>query len=81
MDPGTSCRHSSRRALSPARTGPKDRRLRLYSQKEATRGHETLHPLGGPVHGQPMTYAVNGQQYVSMTIGNTLYTFGLDGDE
>jgi len=28
-----------------------------------------------------MTYAVNGQQYVSMTIGNTLYTFGLDGDE
>ena len=37
--------------------------------------------LGGPVHAQPMTYAVNGQQYVSMTIGNTLYTFGLDGEE
>ncbi|MDA1095146.1 MAG: PQQ-dependent dehydrogenase, methanol/ethanol family [Acidobacteria bacterium] len=33
--------------------------------------------LGGPVHAQPMTYAVNGQQYVTMTIGNTLYTFGL----
>ncbi len=37
--------------------------------------------LGGPVNAQPMSYAVNGQQYVSMTIGNTLYTFGLDGDD
>ena len=34
--------------------------------------------LGGPVHASPMTYAVNGQQYVTMTIGNVVYTFGLD---
>ena len=34
--------------------------------------------LGGPVNAQPMTYAVNGQQYVTMTVGNTVYTFGLD---
>jgi alcohol dehydrogenase (cytochrome c) len=34
--------------------------------------------LGGPVHAQPMTYAVGDQQFVSMTVGNTLYTFGLD---
>jgi hypothetical protein len=27
-----------------------------------------------------MTYAVGGQQFVSMTVGNTLYTFGLDGE-
>ena len=36
--------------------------------------------LGGPVNAQPMTYAVNGQQYVTMTVGNTVYTFGLDQD-
>ena len=34
--------------------------------------------LGGPVHASPMSYAVDGRQYVTMTIGNTLYTFGLD---
>ncbi len=34
--------------------------------------------LGGPVHASPMTYAVNGQQFVTMTIGNVVYTFGLD---
>jgi len=33
--------------------------------------------LGGPVSASPMTYAVDGRQYVTMTIGNTLYTFGL----
>ena len=34
--------------------------------------------LGGPVHASPMTYAVNNQQFVTMTIGNVVYTFGLD---
>ena len=37
-------------------------------------------PLGGPVNAQPMTYAVDGQQYVTMTVGNTVYTFGLDAE-
>ena len=46
---------------------------------DATTGEPLWHiALGGPVHAQPMTYAVNGQQYVTMTIGNTVYTFGLD---
>ena len=35
-------------------------------------------PLGGPVNANPMTYAVGGTQYVTMTVGNTVYTFGLD---
>ena len=34
-------------------------------------------PLGGPVNANPMTYAVNGQQYVTMSVGNVVYTFGL----
>ena len=34
--------------------------------------------LGGRVNASPMSYAVGGRQYVTMTIGNTLYTFGLD---
>ena len=34
-------------------------------------------PLGGPVNANPMTYAVNGSQYVTMTVGNVVYTFGL----
>ena len=34
-------------------------------------------PLGGPVNANPMTYAVDGRQYVTMTVGNTVYTFGL----
>ena len=34
-------------------------------------------PLGGPVNASPMTYSVNGQQYVTMSVGNTVYTFGL----
>ena len=35
-------------------------------------------PLGGPVNANPMTYAVDGAQYVTMAVGNTVYTFGLD---
>ena len=34
--------------------------------------------LGGRVNASPMSYAVNGRQFVTMTVGNTLYTFGLD---
>ena len=34
-------------------------------------------PLGGPVNASPMSYAVNGQQYITMTVGNVVYTFGL----
>ena len=42
-------------------------------------GEELWHiPLGGPVNASPMTYAVDDQQYVTMTVGNTVYTFGLD---
>ena len=49
---------------------------------DATTGEPLWHiALGGPVHAQPMTYAVNGQQFVTMTIGNTVYTFGLDEQE
>ena len=36
--------------------------------------------LGGPVHASPMTYSVNGRQFVTMTVGNVVYTFGLDDD-
>ena len=34
--------------------------------------------LGGRVNASPMSYAVGGRQFVTMTVGNTLYTFGLD---
>ena len=34
-------------------------------------------PLGGAVNANPMTYAVGGAQYVTMAVGNTVYTFGL----
>ena len=34
--------------------------------------------LGGRVNASPMSYAVDGRQFVTMTVGNTLYTFGLD---
>jgi len=48
---------------------------------DAVSGEELWHiPLGGPVNASPMTYAVDGQQYVTMTVGNTVYTFGLDGE-
>ena len=44
----------------------------------AVSGQELWHiPLGAPVNASPMTFAVAGRQYVSMTIGNTVYTFGL----
>ena len=46
---------------------------------DAVTGEALWHiALGGPVHASPMTYAVDGRQYVTMTVGNVLYTFGLD---
>ncbi len=46
---------------------------------DAKSGEELWHiPLGGPVNANPMTYAVDGVQYVTMPVGNTVYTFGLD---
>ena len=34
--------------------------------------------VGGQVRAAPMTYAVDGQQYVTIAVGNVVYTFGLD---
>ena len=48
---------------------------------DAVSGRELWHiPLGGDVNAAPMSYAVDGRQYVAMTVGNTVYTFGLDED-
>jgi len=33
--------------------------------------------LGPSVAAGPMSYAVNGKQYVSIAVGNSLFTFGL----
>ena len=33
--------------------------------------------VGQRVHSAPMSYAVNGQQYVTIAAGNVVYTFGL----
>ena len=46
---------------------------------DAVTGEDLWHiALGGAVHASPMTYAVDGRQYVTMTVGNVVYTFGLD---
>ena len=46
---------------------------------DATSGEERWHiTVGGRVHSAPMTFAVNGQQYVTIAAGNVVYTFGLD---
>ena len=45
---------------------------------DAATGEELWHiSLGRRVHAAPITYAVNGQQFVSMASGNVVYTFGL----
>ena len=45
---------------------------------DAVTGEELWHiPLSGPMNANPMTYAVDGQQYVTMPVGNVVYTFGL----
>ena len=46
---------------------------------DATTGEELWHmSVGRMVHAAPMTYAVDGQQYVTIAAGNVVYTFGLD---
>lgn len=45
---------------------------------DASTGEELWHiSLGARVHAAPMTYAVDGQQYVTIASGNVVYTFGL----
>jgi alcohol dehydrogenase (cytochrome c) len=46
---------------------------------DAVSGQELWHiQLGERVHSAPMSYAVDGQQYVTVAAGNVVYTFGLD---
>jgi outer membrane protein assembly factor BamB len=33
--------------------------------------------LGGPISSGPMTYAVDGKQYISVNAGNSMFVFGL----
>ena len=48
---------------------------------DAVTGEELWHiALGGRMNASPMTYAVNGQQYVTMPAGNVVYTFALHND-
>ena len=35
--------------------------------------------LGSPVTGYPVTYSVNGKQYVAVSVGNSLVSSGLNG--
>ena len=45
---------------------------------DAESGEELWHMnVGSRVHAAPMSYAVNGQQYVTIAAGNVVYTFGL----
>ena len=46
---------------------------------DALSGEELWHiNVGSRVHSGPMTYAVDGEQYVSIAAGNVVFTFGLD---
>ena len=45
---------------------------------DASSGEELWHmSLGQRVHAAPITYAVDGQQYMTIASGNVVYTFGL----
>lgn len=45
---------------------------------DAATGEELWHTsLGARVHAAPMTYAVEGKQYVTIAAGNVVFTFGL----
>jgi alcohol dehydrogenase (cytochrome c) len=45
---------------------------------DAFSGEELWHiTVGARVHSAPMTYAVDGKQYVTVAAGNVVYTFGL----
>ncbi len=46
---------------------------------DAASGRELWHvAVGAQVRASPITYAVDGQQYVSIAAGNVIFTFGLD---
>ena len=46
---------------------------------DAETGEELWHiSLGALVQAAPITYAVDGQQYVTIAVGNVIYTFGLN---
>ena len=46
---------------------------------DAVSGRELWHiQLGARVHTAPISYAVDGRQYVTITAGNVVFTFGLD---
>ena len=46
---------------------------------DAETGEELWHmALGALVQAAPITYAVDGQQHVTIAAGNVVYTFGLD---
>ena len=48
---------------------------------DAVSGRELWHiAVGAQVRAAPMTFAVDGQQYVTIAAGNVVYTFGLDED-
>jgi glucose dehydrogenase len=45
---------------------------------DAATGEELWHiSLGRRVHAAPMTYSVEGKQFVTIASGNVVYTFGL----
>jgi len=45
---------------------------------DAANGEELWHiSLGARVHAAPMTFAIDGQQFVTIASGNVVYTFGL----
>ena len=46
---------------------------------DAVSGQELWHmTVGSRVHSAPLTYAVDGKQYVTIAAGNVVFTFGLD---
>ena len=46
---------------------------------DAVSGRELWHiQLGSRVHSAPMSFAVDGKQYITVAAGNVVYTFGLD---
>ncbi len=48
---------------------------------DAATGEELWHiSLGARVHAAPMTFAIDGKQYVTIASGNVVYTFGLRDD-
>ncbi len=46
---------------------------------DAVTGAELWHMnVGGRVHAGPISYAVDGKQYVAVAAGNVLFAFGLE---